>query len=137
LNSQFVYKQSSVIPYRITEGILEILLITSISGKRWIIPKGFIEFNMTAFESAKKEAYEEAGVIGSNETISLGEYSIEKFDGLYNVKVFTMEVSEVFDQFPEDKLRKRKWFTFEEALSAINIKELVEILRKFHGYLNK
>lgn len=137
MNSSFIYKQSSVIPYRLKEGTLEILLITSISGKRWIVPKGFIEFNMTAFESAKKEAFEEAGVSGSNETINLGEYTIEKYDGLYNVKVFTMEVNKEYDDFPEKRLRKRKWFQFEEAVNAVEIKELEGMLIKLNSNFNK
>ena len=40
-------EQSAVIPYRSREGQLEILLITSRNSKRWIIPKGIIEPNMT------------------------------------------------------------------------------------------
>ena len=36
-------EQSGVIPYRIQEGKIEILLITSLKKKRWIIPKGIIE----------------------------------------------------------------------------------------------
>ncbi len=69
---EFDFTQSAIIPYSIKDGELQILLITSIRKKKWIIPKGFIEFNLSAFESAKKEAFEEAGVIGTNETIELG-----------------------------------------------------------------
>ena len=57
------FSQSAVIPYRISKKGLEILLITSLKKKNWIVPKGYIEFNLTPFESAKKEAYEEAGVL--------------------------------------------------------------------------
>ena len=58
------FSQSAVIPYRLSKNGLEILLITSLKRKHWIVPKGYIEFNLTPFESAKKEAYEEAGVLG-------------------------------------------------------------------------
>jgi 8-oxo-dGTP pyrophosphatase MutT (NUDIX family) len=60
------FDQSGVIPYRKKEWKVEVLLVTSIKKKKWIIPKGFIEYNMSPFQSAKKEAFEEAGVRGSN-----------------------------------------------------------------------
>jgi 8-oxo-dGTP pyrophosphatase MutT (NUDIX family) len=72
------FTKSAVIPYRLNNGKLEILLVTSIKKKNWIVPKGYIEFNLTPFESAKKEAYEEAGVVGSNETVEVGQFINEK-----------------------------------------------------------
>ena len=36
-------EQSGVIPYRIMDGQIEVMLITSSGGKRWVIPKGLIE----------------------------------------------------------------------------------------------
>ena len=68
LSGKYDFTQSAILPYQKKNGKLEILLITSIRKKKWIIPKGFIEFNLSPFESAKKEAFEEAGVIGTNET---------------------------------------------------------------------
>jgi 8-oxo-dGTP pyrophosphatase MutT (NUDIX family) len=53
-----------VIPYRIRDGKIEVMLITSSTRKRWIIPKGMIEPDMTPQDSAAKEAWEEAGIIG-------------------------------------------------------------------------
>ena len=76
--SEFEINHSCVIPYRISNGSIELLLITSIKKQKWIFPKGFIEFNLSAFESAKKEAYEEAGVIGENETVELGSFELKK-----------------------------------------------------------
>ena len=58
------YRQSAVIPYRLREGRVEILLITSRKGKRWVVPKGILEPELTPAESAAKEAREEAGVSG-------------------------------------------------------------------------
>ncbi len=66
------YHQSGVVPFRKKgKKKIEIFLITSVKKQRWIIPKGYVEFNLSAFESAKKEAIEEAGVLGSNETFEL------------------------------------------------------------------
>ena len=68
------YVQSAVIPYRRDEGRVEILLITSRKRRRWVLPKGVCEPDMTAADSAAKEAMEEAGVRGSVSTETVGRY---------------------------------------------------------------
>jgi 8-oxo-dGTP pyrophosphatase MutT (NUDIX family) len=124
LKLEFNFNQSGVIPYRKNEGILEILLITSIKRKKWIIPKGYIEFNLSPFESAKKEAFEEAGIIGSNETVELGTIKLKKGIGITNMIIFSMEVIKILDDYPEKELRKRKWFTIEDASLKVDIPEI-------------
>ncbi|MCH7963583.1 MAG: NUDIX hydrolase [Bacteroidetes bacterium] len=125
---EFDFTQSAIIPYNIKDGELQILLITSIRKKKWIVPKGFIEFNLSAFESAKKEAFEEAGVIGTNETIELGSFTIKKYGGRTNIVVYSMEVEKIKDDYPEKNLRKRKWYTVEEAVDIVSIPEVVEMI---------
>ena len=121
---EFNFNQSGVVPYRKKENSYEVLLITSIKKKKWIVPKGYVEFNLTPFESAKKEAYEEAGVIGSNETIELGTYSINKSIGKQYIKIFSMEVIKVLDDYPEKNLRKRKWYSLKEAAETVSFPEV-------------
>ncbi len=128
LPEEFDFIQSAIIPYRLEERKLEILLITSIRKKKWIIPKGFIEFNLSAFESAKKEAFEEAGVIGTNETIELGSFTIKKYGGRTNIVVYSMEVEKFKDDYPEKNLRKRKWYGVEEAIETISIPEVIKMI---------
>jgi len=124
-----------VIPYRKKDGELQILLITSIRKKKWIIPKGFIEFNLSAFESAKKEAYEEAGIIGANETIELGNFKIDKYGGDVLIKVYSMEVVEEHEDYSEKNLRKRKWFSLDEAIKKIETPEIANMIRKLETKL--
>ena len=126
---EFNFNQSGVIPYRKNNGIFEILLITSIRKKKWIIPKGYVEFNLSPFESAKKEAFEEAGIIGSNETFELGTIELNRANGLTHMKIFSMEVIKILDDYPEKELRKRKWFNAEEASSKISIPEIPAMIR--------
>lgn len=125
---EFNFNQSGVIPFRKKENTFEVLLITSIKKKKWIVPKGYVEFNLTPFESAKKEAYEEAGVIGSNETIELGSYSVKKSIGKQYVKIFSMEVIEVLDDYPEKNLRKRKWYSIKDAAETITFPEISNMI---------
>ncbi|HMN48267.1 MAG TPA: NUDIX hydrolase [Ignavibacteriaceae bacterium] len=129
------YTKSCVIPYRMNQGELEILLITSIRKKKWIFPKGFIEFNFSAFESAKKEAFEEAGVIGENETVELGSFKLKKKQGTSLIRVFSMEVSKELQDYPEKNLRKRKWFTSNDAMEKLTQPELKPFLGKLNEKL--
>lgn len=134
---EFNFNQSGVVPYRKKDNDLEVLLITSLKKKRWIIPKGYIEFNLTPFESAKKEAYEEAGIIGSNETIELGALKIEKTIGVCWMKIFSMEVTEMLEDYPEKNQRKREWFSVKEAAENIGIPEISNLILKLKEKVEK
>ncbi|MBF0612424.1 MAG: NUDIX domain-containing protein, partial [Magnetococcales bacterium] len=60
----YFYGQSSVIPVRLVEGKVEVMVISSRKNKRWVVPKGVVEPELTPQESASKEALEEAGITG-------------------------------------------------------------------------
>jgi hypothetical protein len=124
LKLEFNFNQSGVIPYRKTKDGIEVLLITSMKKKKWVIPKGFIEFNLSPYESAKKEA----GILGSNETIELGYFSNQRSIGVCHVKVYAMEVIEMLDEYPEKVLRKRKWFNTKDASAAVEVKEISDMI---------
>ncbi len=129
----FYFSQSGVIPYRIHNDKLQILLITSVKKKRWIIPKGFVELRLTAFESAKKEAFEEAGIIGTGEELELGAYEIQKQTGKIEVRVFPLLVTKVLEEYPEVNLRQRKWFDYDDALGIVDnplIAKMFHILKE-------
>jgi len=123
------FDQSGVIPYRKKNRKTEVLLVTSIRRKKWIIPKGFIEYNMSPFQSAKKEAFEEAGVRGSNTTKILGSYTVRKNGSELLTKIYSMKVTRVFKDYPEKNLRKRKWFSIYDAAKKVEIDELATIIR--------
>lgn len=124
------FDQSGVIPYRKKNGRTEVLLVTSIRKKKWIIPKGFIEYHLSPFQSAKKEAFEEAGVRGSNGTKILGSYMVYKNGSELHTKVYSMRVTRVFKDYPEKNLRKRKWLSTTEAAKKVGIPEIAKMIRK-------
>jgi 8-oxo-dGTP pyrophosphatase MutT (NUDIX family) len=128
LKLEFNFTQSGVLPYRRRDDKIEVLLITSIRKKKWIIPKGYVEFNLSHFESAKKEAFEEAGVYGENETIELGSFKVHKEIGICFVRVYSMEVTKMLDDYSDKEKRRRKWFSIEEAAQSVEIPELKQII---------
>jgi phosphohistidine phosphatase len=125
----YFYDQSAVIPWRIIDGVLKIALISSRKGKKWVIPKGIIEPELDARESALKEAIEEAGLKGHISKEPVGTYSYEKWGGSCQVSVYLLEVVEILNEWEED-FRRREWYEIGEALELIQDKGLKEILEK-------
>lgn len=122
-------EQSAVIPYRLRDGQIEILLITTRKKKRWIIPKGIVEANMTPHASAAKEALEEAGIIGEAFSEVLGSYTYQKFGGTCRVKVYLLRVDLLQPCWLEDKDRDRQWFSLSEAIEQIKQVEVQQMLK--------
>jgi 8-oxo-dGTP pyrophosphatase MutT (NUDIX family) len=118
-------RQAAAVPVR--DG--QICLVTSSSGKRWVIPKGMIDPGKTPAEMALQEAWEEAGVLGTLGGV-LGTYQYEKYGGTCLVTVYAMQVHEVRDDWPERTLRRRAWLALDEALALIEEEGLREILRQ-------
>ena len=124
------YRQSAVIPVKVIEGRLHVLMITTVGGGRWVVPKGIIEDRMSPQESARKEAIEEAGVTGNVRPKPVGEYTYEKWNDTCHVTVYLMLVDEVLDVWPEQQVRRREWVLPEEAARRAREPGLSGMLRE-------
>jgi 8-oxo-dGTP pyrophosphatase MutT (NUDIX family) len=131
-----VRSQFGAIPWRMNDGKLEILLITSRGTKRWILPKGWPMDDATPAEAAATEAYEEAGVTGVASNAALGFYSYRKAFGGDDlpivVAMFPLRVKKVFKDWPEKGERKRKWVSPKKAAALLQVPELRQMLRSFN-----
>ena len=124
----WIYRQSAVLPFRRRDGELEVLLITSRNGKRWVLPKGIVEPGMTAPDSAAKEAEEEAGVEGMVWETSLGRYAQKKWGGTCKIEVFPMRVTAEKASWPEADTRRREWLPLEAAAQRVESTKLRKLL---------
>ena len=131
------YKQSGVIPYRITEAGVEILLTTSRRRGRWIIPKGVVDQGSTARESAGKEAYEEAGLLGDISLAPVGEYQYKKWGGMCTVSVFLLEVHTVLEEWPEADVRGREWMAADRAADSVDEPQLRKLILSVQDSLSR
>lgn len=131
--------QSAVIPYLYLDGELHVMLITASGGGPWILPKGNIVKGMTAWDSAAKEAYEEAGITGNGKSTEFGSYTYAKPGGKQKilVKVYPMEILQILQKWDESDSRKRGLFTFEDALIAVRDPAIRNLLKNFHEKYNK
>ena len=111
----YYYDQSAVIPYRVSADGLEVLMVTSRKRKRWVVPKGIREPQLSAAASAAKEAMEEAGIEGRLSALPIGSYQYDKWGGTCTVEVYTLEVEQVHPTWDEN-FRDREWVTLDEAV---------------------
>ncbi len=107
-----------------------VCIITSRNGKRWVIPKGWIEPRQTAGESALQEAWEEAGLLGALDREPIGSYLYEKEGQSYHVTVFVMKVTSVAQDWPERSFRERAWVSpvgFFERIEDVGLADIVRL----------
>ena len=124
-----IEKQSGVIPYRVRDGRIEVLLISNRTSKKWIIPKGGICKAMTAADSAAKEAWEEAGVVGGVNDNLLGTYKYRKQGQIYNVEVFLLPVEAELSDWLEASTRVRQWVDVPTAAGLVQPAALKRLLK--------
>jgi len=124
------FRQSAVLPYRFQGEELQILLVTSRTKRRWVLPKGVQEPELSPDLSAAKEALEEAGVEGEVESMAIGSYRYGKWGGTCTVLVFPMLVETVHEDWLESE-RERQWLAAEEAVSRVDEAELKQLIREF------
>jgi 8-oxo-dGTP pyrophosphatase MutT (NUDIX family) len=133
----WMFNQSGVIPYRHVGGKLCLLLITSRRKKHWVVPKGIIEVDLNAEDSAAQEAFEEAGVLGVIHPDSVGEYTYQKWGGTCRVKIFLMQVQSQQKEWPEDFFRERQWLSIEEAAQRVDQEGLKKLIQKVPEFLRQ
>ncbi len=128
--------QCAALCTRVINDQTQVLLITSRDTRRWIIPKGWPIDGLDGAESARQEAWEEAGVrarrLGSE---AIGQYTYDKTmnDGTalpVVTSVYLIEVAELADEYPEIGQRERQWFSPQDAAEKVIEPELSDLLRR-------
>ena len=108
-----------------------VLLIQSTRRKGWVLPKGGWESDESCEEAASREAWEEGGI-----TVQI-DYSLSSIEEQRPVKeraiyyFFQATVLEEYEEWPEMQKRDRKWFTYSDAIKALEARpELQEALKR-------
>lgn len=103
--------QAAAIPVR--DG--RVCLVTSRSGRRWLVPKGCMEPGKSTAQIALQEAWEEAGLVGFVNDSPLGFFEYQKAGQHYRVAVYVMQVTAVHSHWPERGCRARAWVSPAQA----------------------
>lgn len=119
---------------RAADGSTEILLVTSRTTRRWIVPKGWPMKGIKDRDAAAQEAYEEAGVIGRVSEKPAGRYTYWKrmndHFALCEVKLYLLEVEQQLGDFREQHQRDLHWFKLADAADIVDDPELSTAIRK-------
>lgn len=128
--------QVAALCWRKGENGIEILLISSRTTKRWILPKGWPQSGQDAAGTALAEAWEEAGIrIDGPPPRKIGQYIYHKrlsgdVPAHTVVDVYAIHVDHLLDSYPEAGERDRKWFRPEEAAELVHEPDLADLLRQ-------
>ncbi len=104
--------QFGAIPFRVVEGQVVFLMITSRRSANWVFPIGSVGPGWSPRDTAAREAYEEAGIRGEIGRKPIGFYLHPRNDedsSLVRIQLFPMHVTEQLDTWPEEAQRFRHW----------------------------
>ena len=130
-------EQSAVIPFTREDGEYKIVLVTAMTDRSWIVPKGHLEPDMSPAESAAKEALEEAGVTGRLYPEMITQYGFDLKGKRILVDLFALEVDAILDDWDEKGERERRHVTLEEALELCPYEDIRKALRDLPEFVEK
>ena len=124
-----------VIPFRGKGSQSAILLITSLTRSRWILPKGKLDLQESHEDGCKREAFEEAGITGkvlndfpiTTLITSASEGKIEKFP----VTFYPFSVQKELDDWPEKQKRERQWSLLEDVRKIVSKEDYLALINQF------
>ena len=131
------YVQYGALPFRWSrDGSLKVMLVTTRGRKRWMIPKGWPIRGLDPHDSAAREAFEEAGLVGEVHPEAIGSFQYSKKIGDGRevqcvVEVFPLHVNHQKDRWLEQGERETKWFNSRKAASLVSEVGLRQILDRF------
>ena len=107
----------------------KVVLVTSRKGESWILPKGNRAKKRSDRLQAKREAFEEAGLQG---VLNCKHYDFNSFEKSKNLRIYTMRVKTILNDFPEKSERSRIVTTFDRAEKMVKQEylEIIQELRK-------
>ncbi|KAI7902097.1 uncharacterized protein BX663DRAFT_511731 [Cokeromyces recurvatus] len=97
-------------------------MLTSLINKeeeKWALPKCEVDSYTHQEADVHRETYEEAGVKGQIIGVVGSFYESDKSGQKIkaHIRVYELQVDEIFKKWPEKKKRDRRWFSLEEILS--------------------
>ncbi|WP_332691220.1 NUDIX hydrolase [Devosia sp.] len=128
-------RQSGALPYAIVDNRVVFLLVTSRRTGRWIFPKGSISSGMTAWDSAAKEALEEAGVSGQIGANAIGTYENTDRGVRTEIDLYPLRVEAQLQTWQEMDQRLRHWALLAETKRLLADRSLSSIAEALHRQL--
>jgi ADP-ribose pyrophosphatase YjhB (NUDIX family) len=117
------------------DGSIEVCLITSRGGGRWIIPKGNPISGLAPHEVAAREALEEAGLVGQAERHCIGTFTFNRQRGgremNCSVDVYALKVERQLTRWNEMGQRSVLRCNVEMAMSLVSAPNLAILINQY------
>ena len=111
---------------------MEVALVTTSTGRGWIVPKGSVDEGERPRDAAIREAEEEAGLRGVVARKPVGRYLHEKRKRLRRVDVYVMRVTRELEHWLEDGFRRRRWMRVPDAADHLR-EELQRLVNRLEA----
>jgi ADP-ribose pyrophosphatase YjhB (NUDIX family) len=113
----------------------QFLLVRRRGDDQWSVPKCGLISRSTMAWTAAREAFDEAGVCGEVAATPLGSYrlleckhGILSLPTFVEVVLFPLEVETQLDQWPDKRIRERRWFNVHEVRYLIASRPLWHLM---------
>ena len=129
-----------IIPFKVKNGAIAIMFVTSQTRGRWILPKGRKKISESHMQTCHREGFEEGGVKGivlQNFPITAVITKQTRF-GKDKVPVtyYPFLVTEQVDIWPESDKRQRHWALLEDAPRVAFREDILLLIRRFDELLD-
>src|SRR5262245_57264992 len=131
-----VFRQVGALPLCVNSaGRIETFLVTTKSGRRWIIPKGNTIPGLEPHEVAAQEALEEAGLVGTAGRRCIGSFELSRgcadLEELCRVDVYVLWVERQLKKWREMRERTVLRCSVDTALSLVCTPSLGELVSRY------
>ena len=126
----------AALPLFITpHGGVDVCLVTSRGGGRWIIPKGNPIRGLAPHEVAAREALEEAGLVGHVGKRCIGTFKFDRIrngrDTTCRVDVYALKVERQMQTWTEMHERSVLRCNIKTALSLVSVPNLATLIHRY------
>lgn len=134
-----LYERScGAVVYRIINGEYRYLLIKNKRSAHWGFPKGHVEDDETAEETAIREVFEETGlhidIVPNFESRS--EYTIQgKVEK--SVTIFLAKTTDTHTIIQKEEIEDYVWLNYNKAMDTLKFENDRSILRKAHSFMDE
>lgn len=124
-----------ILPFSMKDEASSLLFVTSQTRRRWVLPKGRLKKGESHAAACRREAFEEAGILG----VVLEDFPIaavigrQTSRGIEKIPViyYPFLVTEQAGSWPEKKERKRHWMKLSEAMTIVHRDDFLALIRRF------
>lgn len=131
--------QFAALAYLFDRGEPTYLIITSRRTGRWIFPKGQPDKGENGWETAAREAFEEAGVIGTGLPKEIGRYRSLKFRSDWvqplDIVLYPVRIDRLMPEWQENQERQRRMVTAAEAAALLSQSDMAMLCTLFDRQL--